>query len=130
MKRRALTLLAVAIVACSNDTTTAPTVEALAGTWSLRTVDGASLPIVLPAIGTGVRTLRSDVLTLGATGTLRRETTTRDSSAVGASTIVSVETGTYAVTNNRIVLPFGTAPASLSQITLTISGQQHIYRRP
>ena len=130
MTRHTLLLLAVTALACSDNKTTAPTVESLAGTWSLRTVDGASLPIVLPAAVGTVRTLRADVLTLGPTGTVRRETTTRDSSAAGASTIVSVETGTYAVTNNRIVLPFGSAPATPTQITLTFSGQQHLYRRP
>src|SRR6266550_905577 len=112
MRRKTMTIVALAIgLAACNDSNTGPT-AAVAGLYSLRAINGTNLPVTFSS----GRTLVSDVLTLNADGTFSDDAQFSDGS-------VEVEQGFY--TNNNGAIDFTdrdtgqTFSASLSGTILT-----------
>jgi hypothetical protein len=91
MRRIALLgLVAVALAACNNDSTS-PNGTAI-GTYSLVTVNGSNLPV---DFGNGNGAVTSDVLTLNSNGTYTDQTTYN-------SSFTQVEQGNWSISNNLI----------------------------
>ena len=125
MRRTAIvfTALAIGLAACNDSNSVGPTAN-VAGLYSLRSINGTSLPVTF----SNGRTLMSDVLTLNADGTFSDDAQFSDGS-------VEVEQGFY--TNNNGAIDFTDTDtgerfsASLSGTVLTefVSGLTEVYQR-
>jgi hypothetical protein len=137
MRRLISVLLAVGLVACGGDSTSpAPSI---AGTWSLKTVNGAALPYVILASGTTKIELVSDVFTITAndasSGAFTQLTTIR-STQNGQVTSQSIpDAGTYTLNGTAVTFRFnsdgsvGTGSWSGNTITATEEGFAEVYQR-
>jgi hypothetical protein len=75
--RRLVLLLALATLgACGSDASTGPDAEPIEGTYSLRTLNGATLPFTIQS-GPSSLTLTSDVITLAGNGSWTESITYR-----------------------------------------------------
>ena len=125
MRRTAIvfTALAIGLAACNDSNSVGPTAN-VTGLYSLRSINGTSLPVTF----SNGRTLMSDVLTLNADGTFSDDAQFSDGS-------VEVEQGFY--TNNNGAIDFTDMDtgqrfsASLSGTVLTefVSGLTEVYQR-
>jgi hypothetical protein len=125
MRRSAIvfTALAIGVAACNDANPAGPTAN-VAGLYSLRSINGTSLPITF----SNGRTLTSDVLTLNADGTFSDDAQFSDGS-------VEVEQGFY--TNNNGAIDFTDMDtgqrfsASVSGTVLTefVGGLTEVYQR-
>ena len=75
--RSLISLALVILVACGDDSTTAPTNDSVAGTWSLQSINGTGLPYVVFQIGADKVELVSDVVVAVASGAFTQTTVVR-----------------------------------------------------
>jgi hypothetical protein len=104
MVRRALPLLAAALLMACGLFEPATLADAELGTYTLRTINGAGLPTFLRADEGEPVTITAGALTLGAD---RKFVRSLSGHATGVRAITTVtEVGTYTVTRNRLTLIF------------------------
>ena len=94
MQRFLIVACLALISACGGDSSTAPTVANITGTWSLQTINGSSLPFVVAQTGANKVELTSDVLTIASTS-FTQTTTIRSTSNGQATTQSIADAGTY-----------------------------------
>ena len=130
-----LTALAM-IAGCRNDSQTGPT-AAVAGTYQMKTMNGASLPYSIAAGSLTLQVTR-DVLVLNADGSYVDSTTYQIPGANGASQIsTSIERGTYKYSSNgSITFVDATAGGSTyrgsiagTTLTESVNGATPVYER-
>lgn len=130
MLRRLIPLVALAVaVGCGSDSTTAPTVASLAGTWTLQSVNGAPLPFTLSQTSTEKDELLSDVVTASANGTYSETLQVRETVGTQVVTVSSTDAGTFSVngtavtlSSNQIGNSFGALSNNNNTLTLTEEG--------
>ena len=111
--RRLVALLAlVTLSACGSDSTTSPNSAAIAGTYSLKTVNGSALPFLIQS-GTNSVKITSDAITIADGGTWS-------------------ENGAYTQTingqtSNQVVSDGGTWVRAGTQLTLVSSDSSTSY---
>ena len=130
MNRRAFLVLAFALAACSSST--APT--SIAGTWTLQTINGASLPFVIAQSGSDKSEILADVITLTGAGTYTETTTFRVTLSGVATTQSIPDGGTYTVSGSTLTIhpddgSTGTATWSGNTITAAVEGFTFVYKR-
>ena len=120
MRRIIGVLLAASIVACGGDKATG--LSAVAGNYTLRTVNGANVPAVVIQTATERDELTGGNVDLAANGTWTGSLTARATIiATGASLSLPIgANGTYTVNGSSITL---TDASDGSQLTGTVSGE-------
>lgn len=108
----------VAAIACGSDkSSVAPVPVSMAGTWSLQTINGATLPIVL-ATSPAKFELLSDVFVVAASGGFVETSITRTTGS-SVTTDTSKDAGTYTISGNDVFLRW---TSDGSTATVTVSG--------
>jgi len=132
--RRLLPLIALAIAACSADSSTGPT-GTIAGTWTLQTVNGFQLPFTIAQTGTDKEELLSDVFVISGDGSFTQMATVRTTTNGVATTQSATDAGSYTLSGTAITLHFnsdgstGTGSWSGNTITTTDGGLALVFKR-
>ena len=118
--------------ACGGDST-GPN-DSVAGSYSLRTINGANLPFIIAQTGQDKIELTADVLTLTDGGAFTQITTIRTTINGQASTSSISDAGFYTRNGTAISATFnsgGTATGTISggQITVAQDGFSYVYRK-
>ena len=134
MRRLTLLVLGFTIACGGGESTTQPTLESLAGTWSLHDINGVSLPFIIAQTGTSKTETLSDVVTATAAGTYTQVTQLRTTVNGVATTSSQSDSGTYTLTGNAVVVRSGdgsTVNGTVTGNTFTIAanGVVFAYRR-
>ncbi|HXT15836.1 MAG TPA: hypothetical protein VN706_09415 [Gemmatimonadaceae bacterium] len=135
MRRRFIGALFVLASACAGTgIVDAPPNASMTGTWSLQSVSGVALPIVVstpPKVE-----LVSDVFTMAAAGTFVEASSFRTTDAAGAvTTTAGTDSGTYVVSGNNVTFHFASdgssasASASGDTFTATSGTSVFLYKR-
>src|SRR4051794_14186705 len=102
MNRRTFVVFSLVLAACGSDSSTSPT--NVAGTWTLQTINGSSLPFVVSQSGADKSEILGDVITISGAGTFTESTTIRTTLS-GTTTTQSIpDTGTYTVKGSTLTL--------------------------
>jgi hypothetical protein len=124
--RRTLFLVALAaLAACSGDSSTDPNAS-IAGTYTLRTVNGSALPYIVAQSGSNKYEITDDAITLTDTGTWTELWHDRTTTNGQVTTSANPDGGTYTRNGTAITLNSTTSGAisgSVSNGTLTLSDQ-------
>ena len=128
MRRLALLLLALA---CGGDATGPE--DSVAGTYSLRTVNGANLPYVVFQSGQDKSELTSDVLTL-TESSFTQLSTIRTTINGQVTTTTEADAGSFTRSGTAASFQFnsgtsGTGTIGGGQITVALSGFSFVYRK-
>ncbi|HSL70212.1 MAG TPA: hypothetical protein VK864_08205 [Longimicrobiales bacterium] len=101
-KLLAVMMLALLPLACDDDSS-GPDDEDIAGTYTLRTVNGQNLPFALIVLGTAYRLeVTAASVTINANGTYSASSTLRETEDGMTTTTTETSAGTWTRTNNAI----------------------------
>ncbi|MDQ6633272.1 MAG: hypothetical protein M3Z10_00770 [Gemmatimonadota bacterium] len=132
--RRALFLLALAaLAACSGDSGTDPNAS-IAGSYSLRTVNGSPLPYIVAQSGSNKYEITDDAISLNDAGTWSELWHDRTTTNGQVTTSANTDGGTYTRNGTAITLNSTTSGAisgsvSGGTLTLTDQGVAAVYMR-
>ena len=115
------TVATVLVAGCDSVEATVPTDNAIAGTWSLSTVNGAPLPYTIQS--TPKIELVGDQLVVSANGTFTVSTQLRITNGTTVTTQTVADGGTYSVNGTAATFIFNggtTGDATVSGNTLTV----------
>lgn len=116
--RRLLSLaLVFAAIACGSDNSTTPTQASVAGTWTLKTVNGSPLPVTLATSPAKIELL-SDVVTATANGTWTSSQQVRTTIGTQATTSTTNDAGTYTLSGNNVAILSSSAGSTAQAGTL------------
>jgi len=125
--RRFLTLtLALAIVACGSDSSSAPSNASVAGTWTLQTVNGSPLPFTLASSPAKLELL-SYVVTVTSNGTWTSAQSIRTTFNGQATTATTTDAGTYTLSGNAVAIQ---SSSSTTVLAGTVSGNTLTLAQP
>lgn len=131
-----LALVATLLAASGCGDTSGPDGGTLAGTYTLRTVNGSDLPFTLLQVGTELKVeVISDVVTLTANNTFSEVFTTRETENGVVTNDTTTTTGTFTVTGSLVQMTDtegNTLTASFSggnTLTATAEGFTLVYRK-
>ncbi len=117
----------VVIEGCGSDSVTNPA-ESAVGTFSLSSVDGGPLPLLIIA-GEPKLEVLSDRLTFASGGTFTQNTIFRFTEAGVPQVEAHAETGTFTLTGTRLAIHFtsdnSTTNATLPGNRISVTGQGH-----
>lgn len=122
------------LAACGSDSSTAPQ-QSIAGTWTLRTINGTSLPYIITQSGADKAELMSDAFTISGTGSFTQTSVIRYTTNGVATTQSSAEAGSYTINGTAVTLHFNsdgstvTASWSGNTLTATAGGLVGVYGR-
>lgn len=124
-------LMALALIggmACGGDSATGP--STIAGTYSLRTLNGSSLPLLISLNGADRYELTDDILVLTTDSSFTQTTHYRTTTAGQVTTPTTVKSGIFSVSGTQVT--FGNAAAggstgTWSGNTITVV-QQTLYQ--
>src|SRR5215217_5217277 len=85
----------VTFAACGGDSSTSPASTSVAGTYTLRTVNGSALPFTLIQLGADKFEITADAVTLTEGGTWTESGTTRLTESGKVTTSSVSDAGTY-----------------------------------
>jgi hypothetical protein len=124
-------LVLAATVACTDSTGPG---EAISGTFTLSTVGGQSLPVVLQQSATSTLELTGGSVTFNTDHTFSTTLVTRTTTNGTATSDTSNDTGTYSTSGDRVTLTysdntFDTGILSDNTFTLAVSGLALVFTR-
>lgn len=128
-------LFTVTLSACGDDDKTGPGSASIAGTYTLRTVDGKSVPYTYVEDGADRYEVLSETLVVAEGGTFTSRTSLRSTVAGVTRTRVLAGDGTYTRAGTALVLNFaadqttGTGTLVNGTITIAIEGLTLVYRK-
>ena len=133
MRKFVAAIFLAAFVACGGDSSTNPSAS-IAGTYTLRTVNGSALPFTVYSDVTTKIEVTDDAITLNDGGTFTESGHTRTTTNGRVTTESIVDAGTYVRNGTAITLKGadGTpTPGSLngSSLTLTDTGISAVYSK-
>jgi hypothetical protein len=111
------TAAAVFLAGCGSDDSTNPTQAAVAGTWNLTTVNGASLPFIIQA--TPKIEVLSDQLVVSANGTFTESTQTRTTNGTAVTLETVPDGGTYSLNGTAATFIFNDGTTGAGTLTTT-----------
>ena len=136
MFRRILPSLAVLlVVACGGGSDPASPDDSVVGTYTLRTVNGATLPAVVGTEQGVTVSVTAGGLTLRADRTFSATTTARGVGAGTDATVTATGAGTYTVSGNAVTLVDASSNARLTgsyangSVTMAQDGFVSVYTR-
>jgi hypothetical protein len=103
MRKILMALAMAAAVGCGSDSSTG-TSGSVQGTYTLRSVNGATLPYTFFTTGTTKVEITDDVIVLSSAGTWTETGTTRTTNGGTVSTQTSTDAGTYTTNGTAISL--------------------------
>jgi hypothetical protein len=104
MRRLIALALALTVVACGSDDSTAPSNSSIAGTWSLQTINGSPLPFTLAPAPTKIEILSATAI-INSNGTWTSSSQTRTTLGTQApTTTTETDNGTYTISGSTIAL--------------------------
>jgi hypothetical protein len=131
--RKLLSLCAILFaIGCGDSTSPILTV---AGTWSLQSVDGISLPYILEQVGADKAELTSDVITANSTGSFTETTNIKITEGGQVTNESFPDAGTYTQSGSAVTFTFnsdgssGTATLNGNTLTMTTAGFSLVYTR-
>jgi len=116
--------------ACGGDSPTAP--ETISGTFTLRSLDGAPLPVVLLQ-GDPALTLVGDTLVMNGNSTYRTAVVLQETSGGQTTTTVEASSGTYVRSGSSLTLTDGQDGTSVAgaiqgaSIVITDQGSTYVF---
>ena len=121
---RKLLAVVITLIAVGCGDSTAPA-GSVAGTWTLKTINGFSVPFVSPQSGGNTIELTSDIITATATGTFTQMTVVKTTTG-GQVTIDSIpDAGSYTISGHTVTFDFTsdapTGSGILDGNTLTVT---------
>jgi hypothetical protein len=135
MRLFAAAMFLVLSVACGKESPTAPVVPNVVGTWTLRTIGGQSLPVVLDRAGSDMIELMAAEVVAAENGTFTTTSTERTTIGGQATSRSYAEDGRYALVGADVTFTFtidnSTVTGALRGDSLTFagSGTAVVYRR-
>ncbi len=125
MRKFVAAIFLAAFVACGGDSSTNPS-ESIAGTYTLRTVNGSALPFTFYSDATTKVEVTDDAITINEGGTFTETGHTRTTTSGRVTTESIVDAGTY--TRNGTAITFKGSDAtptsgSISGSSLTLADQ-------
>ncbi len=111
------TAAAVFLAGCGSDDSTSPTQAAVAGTWNLSTVNGASLPFIIQT--TPKIEVLSDQLVVSANGTFTESTQTRTTNGTAVTLETVPDGGTYSLNGTAATFIFNDGTTGAGTLTAT-----------
>lgn len=111
------TAAAVFLAGCGSDDSTSPTQAAVAGTWNLSTVNGASLPFTIQT--TPKIEVLSDQLVVSANGTFTESTQTRTTNGTAVTLETVPDGGTYSLNGTAATFIFNDGTTGAGTLTAT-----------
>lgn len=133
--RKWFAILLLALTAsCGDNNSTNPATASVAGTYTLRTINGTALPFTLFGSGANKVEITSDVVVLNEGGTWTETGNVRTTTNGQATNESSTDSGTYTRNGTAITLT-SAASGSLSgtvsngTLTLTDQGLSAVYTR-
>lgn len=132
MKKLFFALLAVAI-ACSDST--GPTKASVAGTWTLQSINGVTLPVVIDQSLTSKLEITGDVLTVSSSGSFTQATSFRLTQNNVVQTQTIPDAGSYVLSGSTVTFQFqsdgstGTGTLNGNTMTVTAGGSTYIYMK-
>jgi hypothetical protein len=132
--RRFLVLALALSFGCGSDSSTGPSAASITGSWSLQTINGASLPYTYAQQGTNKAEVLSDVATADAHGAYTELTTIRITVNGTATTQSVSDAGTYTLNGTALVLTSNdgssvTGSVNGNTFTLAVDGFAYVYRK-
>ena len=119
MRKLVAILFLAAFVACGGDSITDATAS-IAGTYTLRSVNGSPLPFTVFTSGTQKIEITDDMVVISESGTYSESGHTRTTNGTQVTTQTVAEAGTY--TRNGTAITFRSSDKSLlSMATLSVS---------
>ncbi len=119
-------MIALVAAGCGGDSATNPSAS-IAGTYSLKTVNGVALPFTEFQQGTNKQELLADVFVLSDGGSFTQSTTERITTNGQVTNQVTPDAGTFTVSGSTITLKFRSdnsmVSGTLGNGTITISDQ-------
>jgi hypothetical protein len=135
MGRTRLLLLVIGAlgISCGGGDSTGPN-DSVAGTYSLRTVNGSNLPYIVVQIGADKVELTSDILTLSEAGSFTELTTFWTTTNGQVTTSTESDAGSFTLNGTAASFVFnsgtsGTGTISGGTITVALSGFSFVYRK-
>jgi hypothetical protein len=123
----------VTLAACGGDGSTNPGSATVAGTYTLRTVNGSPLPYTLVQLGDDKFEVMADAITLKDGGIWTGAGTIRVTERGQMSTTAITSTGTYSLTGTAITITdvTGSTTGTVERGTLTVAqaGLLSVYTR-
>ena len=123
----------VTLAACGGDASTNTGPASVAGTYTLRTVNGAPLPFTLAQLGDDKYEVTADAITLKDGGIWTGAGTTRATESGRVSTTTVTSTGTYSLTGTAITITGVTESSSgtveRGTLTVTQDGLLSVYTK-
>jgi hypothetical protein len=121
--RVAIAAAAVALLGACGSDSTGPKNTNVAGTYTLSTVDGSSLPFTVPNTGDNTEIVQNAMVTLNSDSSY---TAVANGTENGESTTIITDTGNYSVSGSQVtftstVIPSGNYTGSVSGSTLTVT---------
>ncbi len=102
-----MVMLATGIAACGSDSVTSPGARpSMVGSWSLLSIDGVGLPIVVPQGGGDQLALVSDVITADSSGGFTEQTLIETTVGGQMAMDTVADGGTYALSGSNVALTF------------------------
>jgi hypothetical protein len=128
MRKLLITLALIGGIACGGETATGP--STIAGTYSLRTLNGSSLPLLISLNGADTYELTDDILVLTTDSTFTQTSHFRATTAGQITTPTTIKSGVFSLSGTQVT--FGSAAAggstgTWSGNTLTVV-QQTLYQ--
>jgi hypothetical protein len=113
----------VTLAGCGGDAATNPGPATVAGTYTLRTMNGSPLPYTLVQLGDDKFEVLSDAITLKDGGTWTGGGSIRVTEGGQTSTTTVTSTGTYSLTGTAITITSltGSATGTVERGTLTVT---------
>lgn len=127
-------LAVLSAAGCANDSTS-PATQSIAGSWTLQSVNGSSMPFIVAQTGTNKTELLSDVIAISGTGSFTQTTSVRTTTNGVPTTQSVADAGSYTLNGSAITLHFnsdgstGTGSWSGNTITTTDGGFALVYKR-
>ena len=132
-------VLALSVAACHGDdnniTSFNNSAATVVGTWSLRTIGGAALPVVLDQVGEDKLELLSAALAMQASGKFTSTSTQRTTISGQANTQSFSEDGTFTVEGTNVLFTFTSDGSAVNgtfrgdSLTFDGGGVAVVYRR-
>ena len=123
------------LAACGGDSATAPSSTSIAGSYTLRTVNGAPLPVIVVQIGAYKIELLNETVVVVDGGTFTQQGSVRITEGGVVSTESYADAGTYTRNGTAVTFVFnsdgssGTGTVNGATITVVVDGFSLVYRK-
>lgn len=130
-----LLLATISLMACGGDSATGPGSASIAGSYTLRTVNGSNLPYTILQVGADKIELINETITVAEGGTFTQQGTVRFTENGVVTNETYADAGTYTRNGTAVTFRFnsdgsiGTGTVDNGTITVGYEGYSYVYRK-